>query len=412
MRVMFSVCCGLDVHKQTLTACLLRFGASGEPIQEMRTFLTTTAALLELADWLVQANCRHVAMESTGVYWKPVFNILEGVCEQVLLVNAQHVRNVPGRKTDVKDAQWIAELLAHGLLKNSFIPPSEIRDLRDLTRYRSKLVKQRADEANRIQKLLECGNIKLASVASDVLGASGWAMLEALAAGETDVAQLADMAKGKLRAKIPQLKAALEGRLNANQRWLLAEQLAHISELDQRIARLNEKVEELCPPFEQQIEKLDEIPGISRRVAEILIAEIGVDMSRFGSDQRLASWAGMCPGNHESAGKRQSGKRRKGSRWLRAALTEAGWAASHTKHNYLAAQYQNIKRRRGAKRACVAVGHSILKIAYHLLSKPEAHYEELGSDYFETKNKARLAAQLLSRLGKLGYNVTIQSPAA
>ena len=412
MRVMYSVCCGLDVHKASVTACLLKYGASGEPAKETRKFQTTTSALLELADWLVTQGCRHAAMESTGVYWKPVFNILEGVCEQVVLVNAQHIKQVPGRKTDVNDAQWIAELLAHGLLKASFIPPAEIRDLRELTRYRAKMVKQRADQSNRIQKLLEGGNIKLASVASDVLGASGREMLEALAAGETDATKLANMAKSKLRAKIPQLTAALTGCLNATQRWLLGEQLKHVSYLDEAIARLNEQIEELCRPFEPQLEQLDEIIGVSRRVGQIIIAEIGVDMTRFGSDRRIASWANMCPGNHESAGKRRTGKRRKGSSWLQAALTEAAWAASHTHDNYLAAQYHNIKRRRGAKRAVVAVGHSILKIAYHLLEQPDAHYRDLGPDYFETKDKNRLAKQLLSRLGKLGYTVTIQAPAA
>jgi transposase len=412
MRAIHSICCGLDVHKQTLTACLLRWGASGEPDSETRVFVTTTEGLLDLADWLGQNGCQHVAMESTGVYWKPVFNILEGVCEHLLLVNAQHIKQVPGRKTDVKDARWIAELLSYGLLKGSFIPPAPIRDLRDLMRYRSKLVRQRADECNRIQKLLESGNIKLASVASDVLGVSGQLMLEALAAGETDAAKLADLAKGKLRDKLPQLKAALEGRLNQTQRWLLAEQLAHVRDLDQRIGRLNEKVQDLCRPFEIQLERLEEIPGVSRRVAQIIIAEIGVDMHRFASAEHLASWAAMCPGNQESAGKRQSGKRRKGSQWLRAALTEAGWAASRTKNTYFAAQYHKIKRRRGAKRACVAVGHSILKIAYHLLSDLNAHYEDLGPNYFEITDKQRLAQHLLRRLGTLGYNVTINTDAA
>jgi transposase len=412
MRVVLPICCGLDVHKQTVVACLLIYGASGKPTKEIRTFVTTTAGLLELSDWLVEHGCQHVAMESTGVYWKPVFNVLEGVCEEVFLVNAQHIRALPGRKTDVKDSEWIAELFAHGLLKASFIPPLEIRDLRELTRHRSTLVKQRADECNRIQKLLEGGNIKLASVASDVLGVSGRLMLEALAAGETDSDKMAKMAKGKLRAKIPQLKDALQGRLSASQRWLLGEQLAQIDELDQRIGRINGKIQELCLPFEAQIKKLTEIPGVSHRVAEIVIAEVGVDMSRFGSAKRLASWSGMCPGNHESGGKRFHGRRRKGSRWLQAALTEAGWAASHTRDNYLSAQYGNIKRRRGAKRACIAVGHSILTIGYHLLADPTAQFKDLGADYFQTKDKERLATQLLNRLSKLGYTVSIQVPAA
>src|SRR5688572_5229050 len=299
MQVLYTVCCGLDVHKNSVVACLRTNGASSEPRRESRTFCTTTAGLLDLADWLVSEGCRHVAMESTGVFWKPVYNVLEGVCDEVRLVNAQHIKQVPGRKTDMKDAEWIAELLAMGLLRASFIPPVEIRDLRELTRYRSKLVKQRADQCNRIQKLLESGNIKLASVATDILGVSGWAMLEALAQGETDARRLAELARGPLRKKLPQLRAALQGRLTTTQRWLLGEELAHVADLDQRIAKLNGKIEELCAPFFSQMEKLREIPGVSQRVAEIVISEIGIDMSHFPDDQHLASWAGMCPGNHE-----------------------------------------------------------------------------------------------------------------
>jgi transposase len=407
MNLVHRVCCGLDVHKRTVVACLRISGASGEIRRERATFETNMPGLLALVDWLSQHDCRVVAMESTGVYWKPVYNLLEGVCETLLLVNAQHMHQVPGRKTDQADSEWISELLAHGLLRGSFIPNPEIRDLRDLTRYRTKVVKQRADQCNRIQKLLETGNIKLASVASDVLGVSGRAMLEALADGETDAARLANLARGKLRKKIPQLKAALQGRLNQTQRWLLGEQLGHIAQLDGQIARLSDKIAELCVPFLSQLEKLEEIPGVSRRVAEIVVSEIGADMSRFPDDKHLASWAGMCPGNHQSAGKRLGGKRRKGNTWLQAALAEAGWAASHTKNNYLSAQYHQIRRRRGAKRACVAVGHSILTMIYHLLSKPEVDYKDLGADYFQTHDKVRLANQLLRRLGKLGYAVTI-----
>lgn len=408
MRSMLSICCGLDVHKNTVTACLLQTGARGEATKETRTFSTTTKGLLELSDWLVANRCRHVAMESTGVYWKPVYNILEGVCEEVSLVNAQHVKNVPGRKTDAGDAEWIAELLAHGLLQPSFVPPQEIRDLRDLTRYRQKLLAQRADQCNRIQKMLEGSNIKLAGVISDILGVSGREMLEALAEGETDVTRMADMARGAMRPKIPQLKEALTGKISPTQRWLLKEQLEHVSQLDERIARLAEKIEELCLPFAEEIEKLSEIPGVGIRIAQIIVAEIGVDMRQFPSARHLASWAGMCPGNRESAGKRQSGKRRKGSRWLRAALAEAGWAVARTHDNYLAAQYTNIARRRGKKRACVAVGHSILVIAHHVLSQPDIRYQDLGSDYFTVKDKHQLAQQLIRRLAKLGYTATVQ----
>jgi transposase len=402
MQVLYTVCCGLDVHKKSVVACLRICGASKEPRRELRTFSTTTPGLLELADWLVSQGCRHVAMESTGVYWKPVYNVLEGVCDEVRLVNAQHIKQVPGRKTDLKDAEWIAELLAVGLLRASFIPPAEIRDLRELTRYRSKVVKQRADQCNRIQKLLESG----------ILGVSGWAMLEALAEGETDAKRLAEMARGPLRKKLPQLQAALQGRLTATQRWLLGEQLAHVADLDQRIAKLSGKIEELCAPFFSKMEKLQEIPGVSQRVAEIVISEIGANMSRFSDAQHLASWAGMCPGNHESAGKRQSGKRRKGSTWLRAALTEAGWAASHSRDTYLVAQYYRIRRHRGSRRACVAVGHSILVMAYHLLSDSSRHYKDLGADFFEKHNKVRLASQLVQRLEKLGFKITFEVSAA
>lgn len=378
---------------------------------QTRTFMTTTAGILELVDWLGQSGCRHVAMESTGVYWKPVFNLVEGVCQEVLLVNAQHIKQVPGRKTDVKDAAWIADLYAHGLLKGSFIPPAPIRDLRELTRYRVKLVQQRADQSNRIQKLLEGANIKLASFVSDILGVSGREMLAALADGETDVAKLAEMSRGRMRNKIPQLREGLRGWLNDTQRWLLTEQLRHVADLDRRIGRLDEKIEELCRPFLPQMQRLTEIPGVSQRMAQIVVSEIGVDMSRFGDDRHLASWAGMCPGQDESAGKQRSGKRRKGNQWLRRALAESGWAASHTKDNYLAAQYRNLARRRGRKRACIAVGHSILRIAYHLLESPDARYKDLGPDYFTTHKKHQLAHQLLRRLASLGYQVTITTAA-
>ena len=410
MRTVLSVCCGLDVHKRTVAACIRHQSASGETVTETRTFTTTTRGLLELVDWLGQHHCRHVAMESTGVYWKPVFNLVEGVCEEVLLVNAQHIKQVPGRKTDVKDAEWIADLYAHGLLRGSFIPPEPIRDLRELTRYRVKLVRQRADQCNRIQKLLEGANIKMASFVTDILGVSGRQMLEGLAAGETDVVKLAEMSRGRMRKKIPQLQEALRGSLNATQRWLLAEQLQHVTDLDGRIARLNEKIEELCRPFQSKLAQLTEIPGVSQRMAEVVVSEIGVDMTRFPDEGHLASWAGMCPGKDESAGKQRSGRRRKGNSWLRTALTEAGWAASHTKDNYLATQYHQLVRRRGRKKACIAVGHSILGIAYHLLKTPDLHYQDLGPDHF-THNKQQLAHQLLRRLARLGVTVTI-APAA
>jgi len=410
MDVIYEQCSGIDVHKETLTACIM-IGTGRGMRKEIRTYPTMTADIENLRDWLKSEGITHVAMESTGVYWKPVFNLLEGVCQEVLLVNAQHIRQVPGRKTDVKDAEWIADLYAHGLLRGSFIPPEPIRDLRELTRYRVKLVQQRADQSNRIQKLLEGANIKLASFVTDILGVSGREMLQALAAGETDVNKLAEMSRGRMRQKIPQLREGLRGALNATQRWLLAEQLQHVADLDNRIARLNEKIAELCLPFWSQLQRLTEIPGVSQRTAEIMISEIGVDMTRFADDRHLASWAGMCPGQDESAGKQRSGRRRKGNQWLRRALTEAGWSASHTKDNYLAAQYRNLVRRRGRKKACIAVGHSIVRIAYHLLKSPEAHYQDLGPDHFTKHKQQQLAQQLLRRLASLGYQVTIDAAA-
>jgi transposase len=409
LPVVLSICCGLDVHKKTVTACLLKISASKKSVTVKRDFGTTTPQLRQLADWLRREGCQHVAMESTGVYWKPVYNILEGVCQEVLLVNAQHIKNMPGRKTDKVDAQWLATLLQHGLLQGSFIPPQEIRAVRELTRYRSTLVQQRAAECNRIQKLLENGNIKLASVATDVLGKSGQAMLQALVAGQDDPKTLAELAQGRLRAKIPALTEALQGLLSDSQRWLLGEQLRRITDLDEALCRLDAKIAELTRPFDAALRMLDQIPGVNQRIAEILIAEIGVDMTRFPTAQHLASWAGMCPGNNESGGKRHSGKTRKGCSWLRAALVEAGWAAGHCKQKktYLATQYQRLQRRRGKKRACVAVGHSILCIAYKLLAHPQ-DYQDLGPDYFQRRDEDHLKDDLVRRLRQLGYSVTLE----
>jgi transposase len=410
LPVLVAIACGLDVHKRFITACLLKTGASGEVQQQLRTFKTTTADLRRLAQWLQQEGCQHVAMESTGVYWKPVFNILEGVCAHLLLVNAQHIKNVPGRKTDSQDAEWIATLLRAGLLRGSFIPPPEIRELRELTRYRSTLVRLRADECNRIQKLLENANIKLASVATDVLGKSGKEMLHALCRGEDDPEVLAQLARGRLRAKIPQLIEALEGHVSASNRWLLKLQLERVAELEDHIAGLDTKIAELSRPFEPLLEMLDKIPGINRRIAQIIVAEIGVDMSRFPTARHLSSWSGMCPGQHESGGKRGRGKTRKGCSWLRAALMEAAWAAGHCKKNagYLTAQYQRLAKRRGRKRACVGVGHSILCIVHSLLSKPR-DYQDLGQDYFLKRRGAEKTAEaLVSRLHALGYEVQLK----
>jgi transposase len=411
MNALLPICCGLDVHKKFVTACLLILGASGQVTKEQREFGTTTAQLRELLAWLQAHGCRHVALESTGVYWKPIHNLLEGALEQVLLVNAQHIKNVPGRKTDMKDAEWIATLLQHGLLKGSFIPTKEIRELRDLTRTRTTLIRQRATECNRIQKLLENSNIKLASVASNVLGASGRAMLEALAAGQEDAEVLAGMARGTLRKKIPELIEALEGALSATQRWLLAEHLRRVAEVDEAVARFDAKIGELGRPFIGLLVILDQIPGVNRRMAEVILAEVGPDMSRFATAGHLAAWAGMCPGQKETGKKKLSGKTRPADKWLRSALTQAGWAASKAKGSSLKAQYHRVARRRGKKRACLAVGHRILRIAWALLKKGEA-YREGGPDYFTAASKDQLKDQLVRRLQRLGYAVTVQEPAA
>jgi transposase len=411
MQVVHSICCGLDVHKRTVVACLLSW-AQGKTTKQLRTFGTTTAELRALADWLLEHECRETAIESTGVYWKPVFNVLEARGIGVLLANAQHIRNVPGRKTDLKDAEWIAQLLQLGLLSASFVPPKEIRELRELTRYRKTLIQQRANQSNRIQKLLETCNVKLASVATDILGASGRDMLRALAAGENDPQKLAKLARGRLQKKIPQLIPALEGVLSETQRWLLGEELIEIARLEDAIARLDEKIEELCRPFAELIQKLIEIPGVNRRVAEVIIAEIGVDMSRFPTDRHVASWAGMCPGNRESAGKRQSGKSRPGNKWLRAVLTEAGWAAGRTKATALSALHQRIARRRGAKRASRATGHQILRLAHLLLAHPDIRFADAGPDYYERQHRDQLKTNLLRRLLALGVEVTIHDPRA
>jgi transposase len=339
MDVVYTHCCGLDIHKKTVVACLITNTAGPEPLKTTRTFRTMTADLLALADWLQQAGCTHVAMESTGVYWRPVYNLLEGQFE-LLVVNAQHIKAVPGRKTDAKDAAWIAELLRHGLLRGSFIPSKPQRQLRELPRYRSTLVQDHARTLNRLQAVLEDANLKLAAVVTDIYGVSARAMLAAILAGERDVETLADLARGRLRTKRDQLKEAIEGRVTAHQSFLLTEHLSTLEYVDEAIARVSGEIDQRLTADQEAIALLDTIPGVGQRAAEILIAEIGTDMSRFPSAKHLASWAGMCPGNHESGGKRLSGKTRKGSRWLRQILVEIAHGASKTKNTYLAAQLQ------------------------------------------------------------------------
>jgi transposase len=406
MDTLYPRCAGIDVHKANVVVCVRCCDRPGKVFQEVRTFSTMTGDLLALSDWLAGHAVTHVAMESTGVYWKPVFNILEGGVH-VILVNAEHIRQVPGRKTDVKDCQWIAQLLQHGLLKASFIPPLPVRELRDLTRQRTQLIGERSAAANRIQKVLEDANIKLAGVATDVLGASGWDMLEALIAGETDPEKLADLARKRLRAKIPQLQQALRGRVTDHHRFLLRMHLDHVTHLEELIGRLSARIEEAMAPFAQAQERLQTIPGVNQRVAETVLAEIGPNMEQFPSAGHLASWAGMCSGNNESAGKRRSGRTTKGDRWLKRILVQAAWSASHTRGTYLAAQYRRLAKRRGRKRALVAVGHTLLVIIYHVLKRGTT-YAELGADFLDRLEPQRLTRQLVKRLEALGHKVTLE----
>ena len=406
MQIIHECCSGLDVHAKTVVACLIKRGK-----KQTRTFSTMTDDLLRLSDWLVEEGCTHVAIESTGVYWKAVFNILEGVLE-VILVNAQHVKAVPGRKTDVKDSEWLADLLRHGLLKASFIPPPAIRELRELTRYRQSLIREQTALSNRVQKLAESGNIKLSQVASDALGVSGKLMLRAVADGETDAEKMAELARRRMRSKIPELRRALEGRMTKAQRWVLGELLTRYEEIERAVERVERQIDEEVSQgpdhfVEEAVTLLQTIPGIGESVAETIVSEIGVDMGRFATDGHLASWAGMCPGNNESAGKRKSGKTTKGNTYLRAALTQAAWAASHTRGTYLQAQYQRLAKRMGKKKALVAVGHSILVIVYHVLAN-RASYQELGGDYFDRQNVVQQRTRLIRKLETLGLKVTVE----
>jgi len=408
MQVTYERCCGIDVHKKTIVACAIVPGPDGQPQKETRTFDTMTGDLKALAAWLTGLGVTHVAMESTGVYWKPVFNLLEGQFE-ILVVNAEHLKKVAGRKTDVQDAEWIADLLRHGLLKGSFIPGAQQRALRDLTRYRTRLIDERTEEVNRLQKVLEGANIKLASVVSDVMGVSGRAILAALLEGRQTPAQMAELAKGPLRKKQAELSRALEGVVQPHQRFMAVELLAHIDYLDEALARLDAEVADQTRPFEAELVRLDSIPGVNRRVAEVLVAEIGWDMKPFRDAAHLASWAGMCPGNKTSAGKRYSGKTRPGSPWLKRVLTEAAHGAARKKNQYLKAQYQRLAGRRGTKRATIAVGHSILKIAYCLLTKQQT-YQDLGENYFDERDREGVKRRAVRRLEQLGYAVDL-SPA-
>jgi transposase len=438
MDVVFLRCAGLDVHKKSITACRIvpdPTGQEAEGTAELRTFGTMTLKLLALADWLTEASITHVAMESTGQYWTPVYNLLEGTFT-VFLVNAAHVKNVPGRKTDKADARWLAKLMRFGLLQASFIPPKGQRDVRDLTRYRTKLVQERVREVNRVQGVLERANLKLASVASAIMGVSGRAMLEALIAGKADPATMADLAKRWMRSKIPLLEQALTGVVRDHHRQLLAMPLAHIDFLDEQLEALNTTIATAlralsidepprqqppdtsasgAPPlvasapltFTRAVELVDTIPGVDRRGAEVIVTEIGFDRSRFETAPRLAAWAGVAPGNDESAGKQRSGKTRKGNRSLRAILTQLAHAAVRTKGTYVSALYQRLAARRGKQRAIIAVAHSIMKSIFYMLSR-NVPYRELGANYFDERRRHYTVDRLTRRIEHLGYRVHLE----
>ena len=413
MDIIYQRVAGLDLHQKSIVAAIRCLDAAGELQTDLRTFGTMTRDLLELSDWLTAHGVTHVAMEATGVLWKPVWNILDGSF-QLLLVNPRELKQVPGRKTDVKDSQWIAQLLQHGLLRSSFVPSRPQRELRDLTRHRAQLQGERTRATNRIHKLLEDANIKLGAVASDVLGVSAREILERLAAGEQDAARMAQLARGRMKAKIPQLELALEGHFRDHHRFMLKQLLGHLDHLDQQIGQFTPRIEEILAPFvdEALSAKLDAIPGVDVTTIQNVIAEIGVDMQQFPSDAHLASWTGICPGNEESAGKRKRSKTTKGNRWLRRALAEAAWAATRTRDSYLAAQYHRLAGRRGKKRALVAVGHTLLVIIYHIL-KYGVDYQDLGPDYFLRLEPERQKRYHVKRLEQLGYEVQLSAkPAA
>ena len=403
MEVAYEKCAGLDVHPRSITACA-RILSGGRVVREVRTVGASTRELTELADWLSGLGCTHVAMESTGVYWKPVWHVLEGRFE-LLLANAMHIRNIPGRKSDVKDAEWIADLLAHGLLRDSFVPPETTQQLRDLTRTRKQLVRELSRHTLRIQKTLEDANIKLTEVISDILGTSGRAILRALVAGEVNPERLVDLTQGRLKAPRLKLLDALHGRVTEHHRFMIKLHLDHIEQIESAIRELEARADQT--PFRAATELLTTIPGVSQTTARVIVAEIGDDMSRFPTAGNLLSWAGLCPRLHESAGKHLSNRTRRGAPWLKTVLLQAAWAASNKRDSYLRAQFLRLKARRGPKKAAMAVAASILTAAYHML-KHGVEYHDLGPNHFE-RDKLAQANRLLRRLKALGLEVTIKA---
>ena len=411
MDVIVERCCGLDVHEASVTACLIVGSAGRKPRREVRAFRTLTRELMQMRDWLRAEGCTHIGMESTGVYWKPVYAVLEEDDFELIVGNANHIRNVPGRKTDVKDAEWLADLVRHGFIKKSFVPPRPIRELRDLVRYRRKLVESRTAERNRLLKLLETANIKLASVASDVFGVSGMLMLRALVEGRSNPSELASLAKGRLRDKRDDLTLALEGRVEDHHRFILRLQLRRLDGLQSDLEHLESEIDRRLEPYKEQRVRLTQIPGVDRVVAATLIAEIGTDMSVFHGPNHLAAWAGVCPGNNESAGKRKAQHVRKGNLHLQSALVEAATAASRKKNTYLKDKYWRLKARRGTKRAAMAIAHKILIAAYQMLATG-ADYKELGVEYLDRLDKTRTARNLVRRLERLGFQVAVKQSIA
>ncbi len=411
MQTLYPHSAGLDVHKKTVVAAYISGqDAKGNDVFERQTFATMTRDLLALADWLHEHHITYVAMESTGEYWKPVYNLLEDQFT-LLVVNAHHVKHVPGRKTDMKDAEWLCKLMTHGLLAASFIPPQGQRELRELTRARHAMVRERTNLVNRLHKTLEAANIKLTSVVSDVQGVSARAMLAALLNGQTDTSEIAALAQGRLRSKKADLERALEGRFQATQQFIVSELLTQIDGLDETVARFDAEIEKHCAPFEAAVAHLDTIPGVGKATAQQIVAEIGTDLSHFPTAGHLCAWAGVAPGNYQSGGKTLSSRTRQGNRSLKRALVEAAWSAARVKDTYLSALYHRLAGRRGKKRAIVAVAHALLKIAYVLIQRDE-DYKELGGNYFDTRQPAKTVQNLLSRLSQLGYDVTLNPKAA